>query len=805
MVKLKDAILTHNAKIVSFDLFETILLRRLILNLGDFVSINLRSSCITADTQLNSVLPSKTILAMRTIAEVTARRKSCGEEVSLAEIYSYLPISREDQKTFLDMELKRQTTAIVFNPVVLNIVKEFIEENQPICFTSDIYLPRDFLLALLQSKIPSVSADQLLISSEERVTKGSGRLFNVLLARFSLTPDQVLHIGDHPIADVERPKSLGISTINIAPSAYSLKIERMRHQAGSTSGHLPEMLFAISRSARSYLHFKDNPKNEFFFEFGLLNLAPLLDAFSIWILSLATQLKIQKLLCITREGHLLKRLIDSKRSALINQGFKELEAISVDLFYSSRQATFLPSVCESSPEAILENVLSRVDITLRDVLLSLGLTPDNDEIIDGFDILSADFDRHMIGKISVRDWLCELLYSNWPEFLNRAREQRGLLNQYINDITGTSKFAFVDLGCNGTIFSQLAKCLNTPPEHYFHLYSSNLAYERLLGFGWLHSFVDSFSDRCGNVNIVARSAEVLETLINGLTPSTIAYKRSHNKAVLPVFETDISFKATCSVNAPLEDGEEARSSTEQGVFAALEAGIGAWMNAKEAIYEQLTDRPNPFVVVPQERLFCFEQFSRVVSNPTTEEANYIGQLSFGRNFGSLKTRPLVTAENVDAIRASGVFEILDRLDENFNFEKASLVWPAGAITQAFPKALSAGRFEGIRGGLSSSVIESLLLKLQPLRGQTVIVYGIGRVYQELKPHFKELNITVSAIIDRTAKQIRTPESDPKLFDISEYTFSSGENVIIASTGFVSEMRNNILDRSNGLEINIISF
>jgi hypothetical protein len=165
----------------------------------------------------------------------------------------------------------------------------------------------------------------------------------------------------------------------------------------------------------------------------------------------------------------------------------------------------------------------------------------------------------------------------------------------------------------------------------------------------------------------------------------------------------------------------------------------------------------------------------------------------------------VTAENVDAIRASGVFEILDRLDENFNFEKASLVWPAGAITQAFPKALSAGRFEGIRGGLSSSVIESLLLKLQPLRGQTVIVYGFGRVYQELKPHFKELNITVSAIIDRTAKQIRTPESVPKLFDISEYTFSSGETVIIASTGFVSEMRNNILDRSVGLDLNIISF
>jgi len=812
MIELRRAILTHNVDLVSFDLFETLLLKIDRANFIEFDSCNRHtgrtSTSHTSPSAVSYAIPISSVLAKREVAEVAARRRSNQEEISLAEIYSNFFVSPEVQRNLLDTELHRHRASIVFNPYILKVISGLFQENRAVCFTSDTYLPRDYLVSLLQSKIPSVSEELMLVSSEERYTKGSGRLFRILLSRFSLAPHQVLHIGDHPIADEERPKSLGINTLTVAPSPYSLKVERIQQQSGSSSVDLSRTLFAIGRAARSSVQLDCRSKEEFFFEFGSLNLGPLFEAFSTWALKLALQLGIEKLLCITREGHLFKRIIEYRKSMLISQGFKEFESVSVEIFYCSRQASFFPSICDSTPDAVIDMVLSRVDISLRDVLASLGITTESETIRARADIQSQDFDRYNIGSLSVKEWLYQTLLSNWSRILTRAKDQKRLINKYISNIGGRSKFAFLDLGCNGTIFSQLAQSLDNSPEHYLHLYSSVMAHERMLGIGWLHSFVDSYSDKRGNVNLVARSAEVLETLLNGLAPSTIAYKATNNDEVLPVFDNMMPSNEFEQHELSFSENVERTSltnDTEQLVFDAIEAGIKAWMGTKESIHEQLSDSSDSFRITLQERHFCFQQFARVISYPTIEEADYIGRLYFGRNFGSMKTRRLVTTENVDDIRADGVIEVLDKLDENFNYKKSSLVWPAGAITQAYPRALSTGRFEGIRGGLSSSIIESLLSKLKPLRGEKVVIYGFGRVYQELKSHLGDLDITVTAIIDRSAKQVREEDSVPKLLDISEYVFKDGEIIIIASTGFVNEMRHNILERSSGLDLKIVSF
>ena len=807
IVHLASKVISTTAQLVSFDLFDTLLFRREDgSNSDSVISLHDIGPSNEVHTRLD-IIPTSTNHSMRNAAEILARRQSRNEEINIHEIYEKYPITKISQAQLINIELETLKKLLVFNPVIIDIVQKLIFSGREVCFTSDTFLPKDFLLTILQAKIPSIKASSLLISSDEGVIKGTGRLFDVMIERYGLKPNNILHVGDHSVADFERPVAAGIASIWIGPSLYALKVEKARNQLINRHFDFYPYFFAIGRTSVSSIHFCGESPHRFWFEFSSLVLGPLLHAFSRWILLQASQLGITKLFCITREGHVLQRVIESTRIQLVAMGFEELRRISVELFFSSRQASFLPLVSQETPVTIVDMVISRVDMNLSNVLECLGIDANGELPDSSLSIRSSDFDSATINGQVVRAWLYQTVASHWDGLSARSREQRDLLNDYLDVKVGTNKFAFIELGCNGTIYSQLARTLVSPPEHYFHLFSTVQAYERMLSKGFLHSFVDSFSNAREAVNVVARSPEVLEAILNGTTPTTLRYSRDIHNVVIPLLDDFESLVDSTPLQRP-EPQVPISAQTlcnETDIFSTIETGIFSWIRASEAIRAQIGLPKTALQVSAEERSFCFEQLARVVAFPTSEEALNIGPLCFGRNFGSTKSRALVTDENIDFVRSNGLFSILQRINQNFNYEKSNLVWPSGAIEASFPGALAQSHFEGIRSGLSSSLIESLLSKLLPLKGQTVVVYGNGRVYQELKPHLRDMGIKVKALLDRNAKANTQSISEPIILDISDYQFSDSENVIIASTGFVAEMRQNLVRYGKDLNLNIISF
>ncbi|WP_170839170.1 HAD-IA family hydrolase, partial [Escherichia coli] len=78
-----------------------------------------------------------------------------------------------------------------------------------IIFISDMYLGKSFLAKILH-KNGYEEYDNLYVSSEHRVKKHSGELFDYVINDLGIEPQTILHIGDNVEADVKKAKSRNI-------------------------------------------------------------------------------------------------------------------------------------------------------------------------------------------------------------------------------------------------------------------------------------------------------------------------------------------------------------------------------------------------------------------------------------------------------------------------------------------------------------------------------------------------------------------------------------------------------------------
>lgn len=86
---------------------------------------------------------------------------------------------------------------------------------------SDMYYSSAQLRELMATVSPRIVLEcDIIVSSEYDKTKRSGELFNEVLKRFSLCPEELTHYGDDSIADVSIPKSLGIRCVPVKRNLF---------------------------------------------------------------------------------------------------------------------------------------------------------------------------------------------------------------------------------------------------------------------------------------------------------------------------------------------------------------------------------------------------------------------------------------------------------------------------------------------------------------------------------------------------------------------------------------------------------
>ena len=294
----------ENAKVVSFDLFDTLAIR----NISSFegalklVDARFREKGINIPNFVNKRLKIE-------------KELSFDNAPKLGEIYSEVMKDvgefgfSADELAGIEFEVDKNL--IEERRDVVDLLNELVKKNKLIYITSDSYYTKEQISQILE-RIGVASVTDVLISCEYGTSK-TGNLFEELKA-VSGEAD-ILHVGDDIVADIESAKRHGINTFQIYSAAELLELVgglKLSETENSLSDQIKVGMF-VANLFNSPFQFEDDEKRihaEDAKDVGYLFCAPMIMDFTKWFEEESKEAgNANRWLC-ARDGYLLKRLYE---------------------------------------------------------------------------------------------------------------------------------------------------------------------------------------------------------------------------------------------------------------------------------------------------------------------------------------------------------------------------------------------------------------------------------------------------------------------------------------------------------------
>ncbi|MBS0661902.1 MAG: hypothetical protein JSR48_01450 [Verrucomicrobia bacterium] len=348
----------------SFDVFDTVVTRDFAHPRDLFVHVGagLRADGI-------SPLDPLAFAMARWDAELAARRESPAVEVTLDEIYAVLARTlRWDPATLArarERELATEGRHLHGVPRARPLLAAARASAGPLMFLSDMYLPSAVLGGWLAREGVMAPGDLLFISGETRANKSSGRMFEFVRDATGMTFGQWHHTGDHPFADVAKPRELGLTATHFADVHLTARERRARATDGEFAPPWRSLLAGAMRRARLD-RLPATEREAVLWETGTAVAGPLFHGFVRWTLAEAERRGLKRLYFLARDGQIFWRIarqIQAGRPA----------AVECRYLYASRLAFAGPAELES-PAALRWLAAPTGHFhSLRQTLLQLGL------------------------------------------------------------------------------------------------------------------------------------------------------------------------------------------------------------------------------------------------------------------------------------------------------------------------------------------------------------------------------------------------------------------------------------------------
>lgn len=209
--RLKNNLFTN--MIHSFDIFDTVIGRRVQKPVDIFSLVSTR---LLAEHPEVPHGVAENFHDLRRKAEADARKASSAEDINFDDIYDQLAQTcslSKTQRDFLQMfefRLELENT----RPIHANdrMVHDLLAQGERVIFISDMYLQSKYIKQLLAKTSPVFAELPLYVSNECGLMKQTGSLFKYVLKQENIRPEELIHRGDNPVADLEKPRSLGILT-----------------------------------------------------------------------------------------------------------------------------------------------------------------------------------------------------------------------------------------------------------------------------------------------------------------------------------------------------------------------------------------------------------------------------------------------------------------------------------------------------------------------------------------------------------------------------------------------------------------
>ncbi|AGA64670.1 putative glycosyl transferase [Liberibacter crescens BT-1] len=614
-------------KLVTFDIFDTLLHRRIRAPVDIFEAVRLAVMQNKIALLNHNTLMSFTHDRMRAESEARQHLEKIIEaegEVSFSEIYDRYEdmtgCEPELRNLLESKELELEKAFLFASDTGLKVFDEMKGMAEQVAFISDMYLPSDWLSTILEEKgFRGASKLPIFVSAEYRKSKWRGTLYQEVAQALGVTPSAAwLHVGDNIHSDISQASNQSIST-------------RFADWAKVDNRRIPTTATHTEYLVRSILDFIDLPQARHFLpsdgysSIGYRLFGPLIFGFMMWVMARTKEAKLNKLVFIARDGQLPHQLFETLKTQY------GLSQVSTSYVYFSRSVGLQFGLKEWDVDQLLTVLGSgRIHRSIESCLAMLGydanLMP---PLLERFGFKIGD----IVSKN--RRSVAHLLFTTiFDHTLRTNRSQREKFKRYFDThFSPDEKIGLVDIGWNGNIQRYLISTLDSrySKDQFLGLYlglHSPAHYNRERGFnmeGWVSNYgqvlhVQEYLNSGG--------VELLEFALTADHGTVIGFKDDDLGNISPVLE---------------EPFPEEISYREK----AMKVQMGIRQFVKDHKY--LLDYYSPGI------LSCTAwsaPFERLVTSPTPDEIHLLAGLSHSDIAGNTASRLVLAARQDNRTRKS---------------------------------------------------------------------------------------------------------------------------------------------------------
>jgi predicted HAD superfamily hydrolase len=604
--------LMEKGKVVSFDIFDTVLHRKVAEPTHLFKVVELMLC-----PRLRAAIAhySQERIAAEAEAWRRARESRPARQITLSDIFAVLQekhaLAPQDVSALYALEVATELRFTYADPMFLRLHADAVSMGLKVIFLSDMYLPSTCLRDMLQRH--GFSNPSVFVSAEEGGNKASGRLYGLVARKLGLAPDQFLHFGDKFYADYLRARWAGWRAVHVDVGT--------RTAGPVTVTNADQICIGIGKEVvrKNKLDRAANPANKtdasFWNDFGYEVAGPVYFHFILWLYHQALRDGIHRLLLCSRDGFPLLRGFEILRD-------KWKLHLETPYFFASRRLFNLATIQDLRREDLDFLLMPNPGLKLRDFVERLGLDPEAQApalLQLGFTSLDQQLVHSGFGRFiepTHRHRLELWLQSCREDLLAKAQEERDVVLDYFREIEpGRSDTAVVDVGWKATVCVSMTRLLKkmdarTQPRTYF--FGTYKQAHRLIDAGTqLNSFFFHLGKPRETNNIVASHEGIIEMLFHAPHGSLVGLKRGP-KGIEPVY-------GICEY--------------DEGMLQQLE-GMTA---GAHRFVEDMADLLPPDLASGSGQEDIRDLLLRLTRHPTLEEATHLGKVPYRVSYGDQGT------------------------------------------------------------------------------------------------------------------------------------------------------------------------
>ena len=422
-----------HAQVVSFDVFDTLLKRNCSSPYDIFDIVEKRYNIIYKEKI-------KEFRKERIYAEKIARELNDSGETTLDEIYTNLQMENPD--ILKQMEISCELDYSITNRFVKEIYDYAVNLGKIVICISDMYLSSNQINEML-IKAGYKNVSYIFVSSEFKMSKHRGNLFEKVLYKLSISNDMILHIGDNWRSDYLIPLSRGIKAYHISQGILNIKKINRREKEDTNR--------IFTAVINNNITTKEEKGDENY-RYGYEILGPFCVEFCMWV---KQQMKLEKkktLFFCARDMHLINMIYIIL--------FPECKKQCKYLHISRKSITYPYLYVNDSFEGFL-NCLPNSKMTIEDVLTAFDLYRiESKNEIEKFGVtISKTYSKEELVQSKSFRKLC--LGYILPNLKERCKEQYFSLKNYLEYLEfDCSTGLLVDVGWRGTIQTFLKDILD---------------------------------------------------------------------------------------------------------------------------------------------------------------------------------------------------------------------------------------------------------------------------------------------------------------------------------------------------------